>query len=131
MSQILLQWSLMTLTSSIWELKFYTCWHLWPNQLCSLGKNNSFFLFIDVFSRKTWINTSPKIHPPPQIGCKKKNRTLIDMARIMVKNKKLPKGHWAKSMAGTNYLSNRYPTRSVGEWNHKKHGKEERIVFHT
>ena len=134
----------------------------------SLGKNNYFLLFIDDFSRKTWIYflkqksevfgafkkfkafvekqsdqeikalrsdrggefTSNEfkefcetngIHcpltvprSPQQDGvAEKKNWSILNMARSMLKSKKMPKELWAEAVDCAVYLSNRCPTRSV------------------
>ncbi|KAH9669584.1 hypothetical protein KPL70_021844 [Citrus sinensis] len=51
---------------------------------------------------------------PQQNGvAKRKNRTILDMARSMLKSKRLPKEFWAEAVACAVYLSNRSPTRSV------------------
>ena len=134
----------------------------------SLGKSNYFLLFIDDFSRKTWVYflkqksevfeafkkfkaavekesgyqikamrsdrggefTSKEFlefceangirrpltvpRSPQQNGvAERKNRTILDMARSMLKSKRLPKEFWAEAVACAVYLSNRSPTRSV------------------
>ncbi|KAE8734503.1 hypothetical protein F3Y22_tig00000764pilonHSYRG00191 [Hibiscus syriacus] len=43
----------------------------------------------------------------------RKNRTILDMARSILKSKKLPKEFWAEAVACAVYLTNRSPTRSV------------------
>ncbi|KAH9751570.1 hypothetical protein KPL71_014344 [Citrus sinensis] len=149
----------------------------------SLGKSNYFLLFIDDFSRKTWVYfleqksevfeafkkfkaavekesgyqikakrsdqggefTSKKClefceangirrpltvpRSPQQNGvAERKNRTILDMARSMLKSKRLPKEFWAEAVAYTVYLSNRSPTRSVWgkmpqeDWSGRKPG---------
>ena len=51
---------------------------------------------------------------PQQNGvAERKNRTILDMARSMLKSKRLPKEFWAKAVACAVYLSNRSPTKSV------------------
>ncbi|GAU34810.1 hypothetical protein TSUD_394360 [Trifolium subterraneum] len=104
----------------------------------SLGKSNYFLLFVDDFSRKTWVYflkeksevfenfkkfkalvekesgrlTVPR--SPQQNGvAERKNRTILEMARSMLKSKRLPKELWAKAVACAVYLSNCSPTRSV------------------
>ena len=134
----------------------------------SFGKNRYFLLFIDDFSRKTWVyflkqksevfgifknfkaliekqsgyevkeirsgrggeftSNEFKIfceengihHPltvprsPQQNGvAERKNRTILDMARSMLKSKKMPKEFWAEAIDCAIYLLNRCPTRSV------------------
>ncbi|KAJ4700820.1 Retrovirus-related Pol polyprotein from transposon TNT 1-94 [Melia azedarach] len=134
----------------------------------SLGNNNYFLLFIDDFSRKTWIYllkqksevfgafkkfkaavekesgrqikamrtdrggefTSKEFQEfceangirrfltvprsPQQNGvAERKNRTILNIARSMLKSKRLPKEFWAEAVSTAVYLSNRSPTRSV------------------
>ncbi|KAK2411591.1 putative mitochondrial protein [Trifolium repens] len=134
----------------------------------SLGKSNYFLLFIDDYSRKTWVYflkeksevfenfkkfkaqvekesgliiksvrsdrggefTSKEFlkycedngirrqltvpRSPQQNGvAERKNRTILEMARSMLKSKRLPKELWAEAVACAVYLSNRSPTRSV------------------
>ncbi|KAE8728448.1 hypothetical protein F3Y22_tig00004355pilonHSYRG00008 [Hibiscus syriacus] len=51
---------------------------------------------------------------PQQNGvAERKNRTILDMARSMLKSKKLPKEFWAEAVACAVYLTNRSPTRNV------------------
>lgn len=139
-----------------------------PIKPSSLGNNNYFLLFIDDFSRKTWVyflkqksevfevfkkfkaaverESGRKIkalrsdrggeftsrefqefceangirrpmtvpRSPQQNGvAERKNRTILNIARSMLKSKKLPKEFWAEAVACAVYLSNRSPTRSV------------------
>lgn len=147
----------------------------------SLGKNNYFILFIDDFSRKTWVYflkeksqafeafkifkamvekekglkiksmrsdrggeflskdfikycenngirrflTAP--YSPQQNGVvERKNRTILNMVRSMLKNKKMPKEFWAEAVDCAVYLSNRCPSKSLDNktpqeaWNGKK-----------
>ncbi|KAL0537088.1 hypothetical protein IC582_026058 [Cucumis melo] len=141
-----------------------------PIKPSSFGKNNYFLLFIDDFSRKTWVYfvkeksevfgmfkrfkalvekesgyyikalrsdrggefTSnefktfcaengirrPMTVPftPQQNGVvERKNRTILNMARSMLKCKKMPKEFWAQAVECAVYLSNRSPIRSL--WN--------------
>ena len=73
---------------------------------------------------------------PQQNGvAERKNRTILDMARSMLKSKKLPKELWAKAVACAVYLSNRSPTRSVWgktpqeAWSGRKPGISHLRVF--
>ncbi|KAE8696015.1 hypothetical protein F3Y22_tig00110678pilonHSYRG00437 [Hibiscus syriacus] len=51
---------------------------------------------------------------PQQNGvAERKNRTILDMARSMLKSKKLPKEFWAEAVACAVYLTNQSPTRSL------------------
>ncbi|KAE8706056.1 Detected protein of unknown function [Hibiscus syriacus] len=140
-----------------------------PIKPSSLGNSNCFLLFIDDFSRKTWVyflkqksevfevfkkfkavverESGRKIKamrsdrggeftskdfqefceangirrpmtvprsPQQNDVAERKNRTILDMARSMLKSKKLPKEFWAEAVSCAVYLSNRSPTRS--EW---------------
>ena len=156
----------------------------------SLGKNNYFLLFIDDFSRKTWVYflkeksevfanfkkfkalvekesgfvikavrsdrggeftsneflkycedngirrqlTVPR--SPQQNGvAERKNRTILEMARSMLKSKRLPKELWAEAVECAVYLSNRSPTRSISgktpqeAWSGRKPGVSHLRVF--
>ena len=44
---------------------------------------------------------------------KRKNRTIVEMERIMVKKKGLPTKYWGEVVATTIYLINRCPTKPV------------------
>ena len=44
---------------------------------------------------------------------KEKNRSILDMARSMLKSKRMPKEFWAEAVDCAIYLSIHYPTRSV------------------
>ncbi|RDY01786.1 hypothetical protein CR513_14843, partial [Mucuna pruriens] len=51
---------------------------------------------------------------PQQNGVvERKNRTILNMARCMLKAKSMPKEFWAEVVSCTVYLSNRSPTRNV------------------
>ncbi|KAL0540755.1 hypothetical protein IC582_020769 [Cucumis melo] len=53
---------------------------------------------------------------PQQNGVvERKNRTILNMTRSMLKYKKMPKEFWAQAVECAVYLSNRSPTRSL--WN--------------
>ncbi|KAL0410575.1 UNVERIFIED_CONTAM: Retrovirus-related Pol polyprotein from transposon TNT 1-94 [Sesamum latifolium] len=146
-----------------------------PITPCSLGKNRYFLLFIDDYSRKTWVyflkeksevfgtfkkfkamveNQSgfrikalrsdrggeftsnefkvfyeqngihrPMTTPysPQQNGvAERKNRTILNMARSMLKCKNMPKEYWAEAISCVVYLMNRSYTKSV----HKKTPQE-------
>jgi transposase InsO family protein len=53
-------------------------------------------------------------YTPQQNGiAKRKNRTILNMTRTMLKEKGLPKQFWAEAMACSSCLLNRCPTKSV------------------
>jgi hypothetical protein len=53
-------------------------------------------------------------YTPQQNGiAERKNRTILDMTRSMLKEKGLPKQFWAEAVACSMYLLNRCPTKSV------------------
>ncbi|KAG9450658.1 hypothetical protein H6P81_010623 [Aristolochia fimbriata] len=53
-------------------------------------------------------------YTPQQNGvAERKNRTIMNMARSMMKGKTLPKVYWAEAVDCAVYLLNRYPTKSV------------------
>ena len=53
-------------------------------------------------------------YTPQQNGiAERKNRTILDMTRSMLKEKNLPKELWAEAVACSIYLLNRCPTKSV------------------
>ncbi|KAE8655864.1 hypothetical protein F3Y22_tig00117016pilonHSYRG00207 [Hibiscus syriacus] len=58
------------------------------------------------------VSTVPR-SPQKNGVAERKNRTILDMARSMLKSKKLPKEFWAEAIACVVYLTNRSPTRSV------------------
>ncbi|XP_022635028.1 uncharacterized protein LOC111241414 [Vigna radiata var. radiata] len=73
---------------------------------------------------------------PQQNGvAERKNRTILKMARSMLKSKRLPKEFWAEAVACAVYLTNRSPTRSVNgktpqeAWSGRKLGISHLRVF--
>ncbi|KAM1977528.1 hypothetical protein ACFX16_014315 [Malus domestica] len=65
---------------------------------------------------------------PQQNGvAERKNRTILNMARSMLKSKRLPKELWAEVVACAVYLSNRSPTRN--ERRTKLNNKSEKFIF--
>ena len=55
-------------------------------------------------------------YTPQQKGVsKRKNQTIVEMAKSMLHEKGLPKSFWAEAVYTTVYLSNRCPTKAV--WN--------------
>lgn len=73
---------------------------------------------------------------PQQNGvAERKNRTILNMIRSMLKSKKLPKEFWAEAVACAVYLSNQSPTRSISgkmpqeAWSGRKPEISHLIVF--
>ena len=73
---------------------------------------------------------------PQQNGvAERKNRTILNMARSMLKSKRMPKEFWAEAIACAVYLVNRSPTRSVygktpqEAWSGRKPGISHLRVF--
>ena len=65
---------------------------------------------------KQWSIRQQFIIPftPQQNGItERKNHTILDMTRTMLKEKGLPKEYWAEAARCTTYLLNRCPTKSV------------------
>ncbi|GBO20433.1 Retrovirus-related Pol polyprotein from transposon TNT 1-94 [Araneus ventricosus] len=51
---------------------------------------------------------------PEQSGiAERKNRSLVEMARCLLSQAKLPLNMWAEAVNTANYLSNRYPTKAL------------------
>ncbi|KAJ7959769.1 Retrovirus-related Pol polyprotein from transposon TNT 1-94 [Quillaja saponaria] len=137
-----------------------------PIKPCSFGKNHYFLLFIDDYTRKTWVYFLKKkskafevfkkfkalvekesghvikslrsdrggeftsnefnifceiqgirrplkvLRTPQQNGvAERKNRTILNMARCLLKSKNMPKEFWAEAVSCAVYLSNRCPTK--------------------
>ncbi|RZB68411.1 Retrovirus-related Pol polyprotein from transposon TNT 1-94 [Glycine soja] len=161
-----------------------------PMRTPSHGNNRYFILFIDDFSRMTWVyflkeksevfgvfkkfkalaeNQSGKrikvlrsdrdkeytsreferfcedegierqltvAYSPQQNGVsERKNRTIMEMARSMLKEKGLPNTFWAEAVYTVVYILNRCPTKSVKDktpieaWNGKKPSAKHLRVF--
>lgn len=43
----------------------------------------------------------------------RKNRSIMNMVRIMLKRKNLPKELWGEAVSTTSYLLNKYPTKKL------------------
>ncbi|RVW71560.1 Retrovirus-related Pol polyprotein from transposon TNT 1-94 [Vitis vinifera] len=112
-----------------------------PMSIASLSNNVYFALFIDDFSRMTWVyflktksqvlfvyksfkkmvetQSGQKVklttpYSPQQNGVfERKNRTVMEMARCMLFEKKIPKLLWVEAVSTSVYLLNRLPTKSV------------------
>ncbi|KAL4376201.1 hypothetical protein GQ457_02G024740 [Hibiscus cannabinus] len=87
-----------------------------PNQLCEaclLGEftSNEFNDFCKAYGIRRPL-TVPR--SPQQNGiAERKNRTILNMARSMLKAKNMPKEFWAEAVSCAIYLSNRSPTKNV------------------
>jgi transposase InsO family protein len=57
--------------------------------------------------------TTPAYTPQLNGVAERKNQTILDMARSLLKAKKLPKQYWAEAVSCAVYLLNRCPTRSL------------------
>ncbi|KAK8628128.1 hypothetical protein V6N13_063840 [Hibiscus sabdariffa] len=117
-----------------------------PHRTLSLGGNKYFILFIDDFTRMTWVyfmkeksevfkvfkkfkaltevqNEGIEHHltvgyTPQQNGVsERKNRTVMEMARCILMEKNLPKKFWAEAVRTTVYLLNRLLTKAIQDKN--------------
>jgi hypothetical protein len=75
-------------------------------------------------------------YTPQQIGvAERKNRTIMEMARSMIKEKQLPNEYWAEAVACSVYILNRCPTKTVinktpeEAWSKRKHNIAHLRVF--
>ncbi|KAL0349434.1 UNVERIFIED_CONTAM: Retrovirus-related Pol polyprotein from transposon TNT 1-94 [Sesamum angustifolium] len=100
-----------------------------PMRAPSHEQNRYFILFIDDYSRMTWVyfmreksevfkkrvsNIKLLSVNPQQNGVsERKNRTVMEMARSMLQEKHLPKAFWAEAVYTAVYLLNRCPTKAV------------------
>nr|GEU81061.1 retrovirus-related Pol polyprotein from transposon TNT 1-94 [Tanacetum cinerariifolium] len=102
----------------------------------SHGKNLYFILFIDDYSRKTWVyflNEKSQVFEAFKKfkamvkRRKRKSDTILNMVRSMLKSKKMPKDFWAEAVDYAGYLLNQYPSKSLDNktpqeaWNGMKH----------
>ncbi|KAK4385204.1 hypothetical protein Sango_2644400 [Sesamum angolense] len=88
-----------------------------PMRTPSHEQNRYFILFIDDYSRMTWVYFMQK-NPK---SLRKKNRTVMEMARSMLQEKHLPKAFWAEAVYTAVYLLNREK--------HKLEEKTEKGIF--
>ncbi|GMJ05590.1 hypothetical protein HRI_004228200 [Hibiscus trionum] len=86
-------------------------------------------LFEDFCKEHGIIHQLTVRYTPQQNGvAERKNRTILDMARSMIKGKHLPRNFWAEVVRCAVYLLNRCPTKSVRNmtpdeaWSGKKPG---------
>eukprot|EP00253_Pinus_taeda_P033571 PITA_33571 len=89
------------------------------------------------FCRENGIHKQFKAsYTPQQNGvAKRKNRTIMDMVRSMLKAKHLPNDYWAEVVHGAVYILNRCPTKAVMNkvpeeaWSGRKQGVTHMKVF--
>ena len=56
------------------------------------------------------------LYTPQQIGvAERKNRTILDMVRSMLKSKRMPKEFWAEVVQCAIYVQNRCPHAKLGD----------------
>nr|GEY82273.1 retrovirus-related Pol polyprotein from transposon TNT 1-94 [Tanacetum cinerariifolium] len=89
----------------------------------SHGKNHYFILFIDDFSRKTWVyflkeksqafEAFKTFKAMVEKEKERKNRTILNMVQSMLKTKKMPKEFWAEAVDCAVYLLNQCPSKSL------------------
>ena len=95
--------------------------------------SNDFLSFCKTNGIKRQFTTS---YTPQQNGIvERKNSTIMEMARSMMKAKHLPNEFWAEVVACAVYILNRCPTKSVKDkvpqeaWSNKKHNVSHLRVF--
>jgi len=66
-----------------------------------------------VHNKASDIKQTPAYTPQLNGVAERKNRTILDMARSLLKANKLPKQYWAEAVSCAVYLLNRCPTRSL------------------
>ncbi|RDX87961.1 hypothetical protein CR513_30501, partial [Mucuna pruriens] len=106
-----------------------------PMESVSLGGNHYFISFVDDFSRKKGeafevfkrfkamvekqcgYSIKLLLLIPPQHNGKveRRNRTLMNMARYMLKDKKMPKQFRGEAVSTAAYILNRSPTKSLND----------------
>ncbi|KAH9681306.1 hypothetical protein KPL71_026926 [Citrus sinensis] len=119
-----------------------------PTRTFSLNNRRYFILFVDDYTRMMWIyflNEKSeafstflqfKALAERQSGCKmktlrtdrgeRKNRTIVEMARSMLKGKGIPNNLWAEACHTAVYILNRSPTKAVRDktpfeaWHNRK-----------
>ncbi|KAL6332552.1 hypothetical protein AAG906_008972 [Vitis piasezkii] len=98
-----------------------------PMSTASLSNNVYFALFIDDLSRMTWVyflktksqvlsvfkSFKKMVETQSGQNVKRKNKTMMEMAKCMLFEKKLPKLLWAEAVNTSVYLLNRLPTKFV------------------
>ncbi|KAL0326674.1 UNVERIFIED_CONTAM: Retrovirus-related Pol polyprotein from transposon TNT 1-94 [Sesamum angustifolium] len=94
--------------------------------------NNSEF---DKFCEEEGIEHQTTVSYNPQQKMRRKNRTVMEMARSMLQEKYLPKAFWAEAVYTAVYLLNRCPTKAVQNmtpieaWSGKKPSAKHLRVF--
>ena len=68
----------------------------------------------DAFLAKHGIKHNTVPYTPQQNGvAKRKNKSLMEMARCMVKSQALPHGFWLEAVMCATYVLNRFPTKAL------------------
>eukprot|EP00253_Pinus_taeda_P033255 PITA_33255 len=83
---------------------------------CILGKQHRKFSIREKYKGKSTLRYFPlrSRYTPQQNGVpERKNRTIMDMARSMLKGKHLPNDYWDEAVNSVAYILNRCPTKAV------------------
>ena len=59
------------------------------------------------------LQTSTPYSPPQNGIAERKNRSIVEMAKVMLINSKLPKSFWVEAITTAAYLQNHLPTKSA------------------
>ncbi|RDY02975.1 hypothetical protein CR513_13501, partial [Mucuna pruriens] len=102
-----------------------------PIESVSLGGNHYFISFIDDFSRKLWVylikgkeeafeegiihEATAPYTPQHNEKVERRNRTLMNMTRCMVKDKEMSKQFWGEVISIATYILNRSRTKSLND----------------
>eukprot|EP00253_Pinus_taeda_P018693 PITA_18693 len=88
------------------------------------------------FCRENGIHKQLARYTPQQIGvAERKNRTIMDMARSMLKGNHFPNDYWAEGVNCAAYILNRCPTKAVMNrvpeeaWSGRKQGVTHMKIF--
>lgn len=82
-----------------------------------IDKGQKYLACIDFFEQNTWNSTSFKTRHTPQHNevAERKNLTIMDMVRCMIKAKQIPKEFGVEAVPTTVYILSRCYTKSVQE----------------
>ena len=91
-------------------------------------KSNEFLDYCRYHGIKKQFTTS---YTPQKNGvAERKNRTIMEMARSMLKGKNLPNEYWAEAVACAVYILNRSPTKIVKNMIPQQEWSGKHCVFH-